>query len=309
MDRKNILASVIGILILALLLTSFGPEKIISLITSVDVGFFVLAGLSYFVCDLLSTLVLMKAFPGLRFLDALLSHMCGMLYSALTPGRVGYYYVAYSLSKKFEGSTSGNAGVLTLVQGVNFTLKVVLSLLSSLYFSSIIAGTNVGVKYYLLLVSLAPITVIALILLVLYTSVPNKILGKHSSLARIRGMVGSMQDASRSVKPKTILYLVVLGVLGWVMLGVQYSLLIRGLGYDMGLVTCLMMQPLLSAVMFVPFVPAGLGLTETGSALLFGLIGLSPADGVAFMLLARLNYVLVDSVGVLDMKILGGKKT
>jgi uncharacterized membrane protein YbhN (UPF0104 family) len=68
-----------------------------------------------------------------------------------------------------------------------------------------------------------------------------------------------------------------------------------------------MMHPLLSAIMFVPFVPAGLGLTETGSALIFRIIGLTTADGVAFMLLVRAGMIIVDAFGLIDMKIMGEK--
>jgi len=117
-----------------------------------------------------------------------------------------------------------------------------------------------------------------------------------------------MQDASRSVGWKRILKMTLIAVVNWFTLGLSMFLIAKSLSLNLSYLDCMMLHPLLSATMFVPFIPAGLGLTETGSALMFKLIGLQTADGVAFMLLFRTVMILVDSVGVIDMKFARSRK-
>jgi len=306
MNKKESIPFILGLLLLAALIYTLNPEKILGMISQTRLEYFAVALLAYFVCEVLAALTLKILFPRGQLKMLLPCHMCGMLYSAITPGRVGYYYVAYSLSKKLGGRKSANAGLLTLMQAINFFLKVVFSLTAVVYFSLYFMA--VEAKYYLLLVSLAPLAVVAAIALFLYTDVPLRILGGRPGLfAKIKPYVVAMQEASRSVGKKSIAEIMLLSFFSWLMLGLMLYTIALSLGLQVGYLSCLMMHPLLSAIMFVPFVPAGLGLTETGSALIFKLIGLTTADGVAFMLLVRAGMIVVDSFGVLDMRLTGGK--
>lgn len=306
MKLKKTLPFLVGFLLLAVLLYTLGVEKVLGLLAKTKLEYLLLALLAYFVCELLAALTLKILFPEGKLKYLLPCHMCGMLYSALTPGRVGYYYVAYSLSKKLGKSISSNAGLLTLMQAINFFLKVIFSLAAVLYFSFYFI--TVEAKYYLILVSLAPLAVVAVIAVFLYTGIPLKLLGNSSGLlAKIKSYVISMQDASQNVGKMSILKIMLLSFLSWLLLGLMLYLTAKSLSLEVPYLACLMMHPLLSAIMFVPFVPAGLGLTETGSALLFKIIGLTTADGVAFMLLVRAGMIIIDSFGVVDMKLLGEK--
>lgn len=302
MKKKDLVPFLIGFILLAALLYTLNPEKIIGLLLQTKLEYFALALLAYFICELLASITLKILFPEAKLKYLLPCHMCGMLYSALTPGRVGYYYVAYSLSKKTGKSISSNAGLLTLMQAINFFLKVVFSLTAVLYFS--LHVISVEAKYYLILVSLAPLAVVVVIALFLYTKLPLRLLGDRPGFfAKVKSYVVAMQEASRSVGKTNILKLMLLSFLGWLMIGLVIFLMTKSLGLEVGYLSSLMMHPLLSAIMFVPFVPAGLGLTETGSALLFRIIGLSSVDGVAFMLLFRAGMLMVDSLGVVDMRL------
>jgi len=306
MKLKETLPFVVGFLLLAILLYTLGPEKIFSLLAKTKLEYFLLALFAYFACEILAALTLKILFPEGKLKFLLPCHMCGMLYSALTPGRVGYYYVAYSLSKKLGKSISSNAGLLTLMQAINFFLKVIFSLAAVLYFSFYLL--SVETKYYLILVSLAPLAVVAIIAIFLYTDIPLKIIGKRTGiLGKLKTYVIAMQEASRSVGKFSILKIMLLSFLSWLLLGVMLFLITKSLGLQVEYLACLMMHPLLSAIMFVPFVPAGLGLTETGSALIFTIIGLTQADGVAFMLLVRAGMIIVDAFGVVDMKLMHQK--
>lgn len=311
MNKKDLAPFLIGFLLLGFLLYTLNPDKIIALILQTKLNYLVLALLAYLVCEVIAALTLKILFPEGKVKYLLPCHMCGMLYSAITPGRVGYYYVAYSLSKKLGKSVSANAGLLTLMQGINFFLKVIFSLTAVFYFSLYVI--SVEAKYYLILVSMAPLALVIVIALFLYTDIPTKILVPFEALTvgnrsgvfgKIKSYVDAMQQASRSVGKKSILKMMSLSILGWLMLGVMMFLTAKSLNLEVSYLSCLMMHPLLSAIMFVPFVPAGLGLTEAGSALIFKLIGLTTEDGVAFMLLLRAGMIIVDSFGVIDMKLI-----
>ena len=63
-----------------------------------------------------------------------------------------------------------------------------------------------------------------------------------------------------------------------------------------------MLNPLISVIMFVPISPTALGVAESGSALIFDLLGLQLGTGVAFLLLFRINSIAFDSVGLIDLK-------
>jgi uncharacterized protein (TIRG00374 family) len=304
MKKKEVLPFVVGFLLLAILLYTLGVDKVLSLLAKTRLEYFLLALLAYFACEILAALTLKILFPEGKLKYLLPCHMCGMLYSALTPGRVGYYYVAYSLSKKLGKSVSSNAGLLTLMQAINFFLKVIFSLAAVLYFSFYLI--TVEAKYYLILVSLAPLAVVAVIAVFLYTDIPLRLLGNRQGLlAKIKTYVIAMQEASRNVGKISIIKIMLLSFLSWLLLGLMLFLIAKSLSLEVPYLACLMMHPLLSAIMFVPFVPAGLGLTETGSALIFTIIGLTTADGVAFMLLVRVGMIIVDSFGIVDMKLTG----
>jgi len=306
MKLREVIPFLIGFLVLAVLLYTLDVGKVASLILNANLLYFAAALVTYLVCEVLAAVTLRLLFKG-RLAFLLPCHMCGMLYSSLTPGRVGYYYVAYSLSKKLGRSVSSNAGVLTLMQAINFFLKVIFSLTAVVYFS--LYFISVEAKYYLLLVSIAPVLFVLAIGIFLYTDIPLKIIGSRPGLfAKARTFIMSMQDASRSVGVKVILKVMVLSCLSWLLLGFMMWMLTKSLGLDVAYLSCLMMHPLLSAVMFIPFVPAGLGLTETGSALIFKIIGLSTADGVAFMLLYRAATIIVDAFGLVDMWLVGKSK-
>lgn len=303
MNKKDLLPFAVGLLLLAALLYTLDPARVLELLGKAKPAYLLAALAAYFACDVLSSLVLGILFPQCSMKHLLPCHMCGMLYSALTPGRMGYYYVAYSLSKKTGQPASANAGLLTLMQAINFLLKVVFSLTAVFYFS--LQAIAVEAKYYLILVSLAPMTFVIVIILFLYTDIPSKLLGGGGGIAgKIRQYVTAMQDASRSVGKKSILKIVSISLLGWLTIGLTMYLTAKSLGLDVTYLSCLMMHPLLSAIMFVPVVPAGLGLAETGSALLFRIIGLTTVDGVAFMLLFRAVMITVDALGVVDMKLI-----
>ncbi|MBU4342362.1 MAG: flippase-like domain-containing protein [Candidatus Altiarchaeota archaeon] len=303
MDYKNILAFVIGIVILAYIILTLGTEKIVQLILQIRMEFFVLAAIVYLIHEIVASYVLKVALGGgLRIRRIVPAHMLGMLYANATPGRVGYLYTALSLAKKTGSRRSAKIGIIALSQGLNFLSKTFLCLLAVIYFSAFIP--SMGSQAYLLLVSVAPIIFLIGILIALYTKIVNKIIGKLSP--RFLEYLESMQAAVREVDKGRLARMLLLILLGWFIMSLQWFLVAASLGIDVGFLTVLMFQPLLTTIMFVPISPSGLGLAEGGSALLFGIVNLDPAAGAAFLLLVRFNAILVDSLGLIDVRMHNG---
>jgi len=303
MDYKNILAFIIGIVILVYLLSTLGIGRILSLLVGIRLEFFLLAGIVYLLHESIAGIVLKIALGGkLKARKLIPAHMLGMLYANATPGRVGYYYTALSIARKTKSRRSGNVGIITLFQGMNFLTKAFLCLLAVIYFSGFIP--NLRSQLYLLLVSLAPVLFLSGILIALYTKIFNGVVIRISP--RLEEYLEAMQSAVREIEKERLLKMLSLMLLGWVVMSSQWFLVAKSLGIEIGFLTVLMLQPLLTTVMFVPISPSGLGLAEGGSALLFSIVNLDPAAGAAFILLVRFNSILVDSLGLIDVRMHGG---
>jgi len=294
---RDVLAFSVGLLVLAYIIWALGPGKIIESVAKTKIELFLLAGLFYLVNEFIASLTL-KISMGGSLWGIWMTHMRGMLYSNATPGRVGYYYTAFSISKRTNKSTSGNIGLVTLIQGVNFTIKVFLCLAALIYFSTPLASH--GSVSYFLIVSLVPVFIVAVIGLALYTDVLNKVMGRISLLSRFLVNVELMQKASKEIELKTLADIVFLALLSWILMSAQWYFIAHSLGAGIDFVTALLLQPLLTTVMFIPLSPAGLGFTEGGGAVLFSILGLGEASGVTFILLVRFNSILVDSLGLVD---------
>ncbi len=302
MKKRNLVAFGIGIILLAYIIYSLEPRRIIDALLHVRLEYFLLAGLFYFLNDILAALSLkIVTSSNISLLEMVASHMCGMFYSNATPGRLGYYYTALSISKKTNTSRSGNIGILTLFQGINLLTKVFLCIMAVAYFSSLIIDRES--QNYLLYVSMFPIFGVFLIALTLYTNLSNRFLDKIPVLKNFTKYVGLMQDTVRNLEKERIMKLITLIILGWLSMSAQWFFLSASMGIDVSYTTALMLQPLLTTVMFVPISPSGLGIAEGGSALLFNALGYTLETGTAFMLLFRINSIFVDLFGVIDMKI------
>ncbi len=291
----------IGVVILFYLFSNIGFTRVYNLLSQIKIGYFFLAGFFYFIAEIIAAIAIKIALKGkMRLKEVFLSHLAGMLVSGVTPGRVGYYYTALSLSKKSQNSAFGNAGVLTLIQGMNFLAKVILCLFSLVYFSSFI----IDLRFYswLTLVSILPVIFVVGIILVLYTDFLNKILAKFKIFHKAVQYIEAMQKASKEIEKKRMLKIVLLGFIGWPVASMQWFFIGTSLGLEIPFVNALMLQPLVTTLMFIPLAPAGLGFAEGGSVLLFKIVGYTTAAGAVFLILVRLNCILVDSLGLMDVK-------
>lgn len=298
---KSIISTLIGISILFYIIFTLDAEKILDLILRIRVGYFIIAGIFYFFVELSASILLKIAISrDIPFIEILKSHLLGMLYSNATPGRVGYYYVAFSLARKSNSSRSEIIGILTLFQGLNFLVKIFLCMISAIYFSEFIVSQES--RIYLFLISSFPIIIVIGILISIYTNILNRIIAGTPILNLILGYVEKMQYACREIEGGRIHRMILLLLIGWLLMGFQFYFISKSLNFDINYLAALMLQPLLTTITFVPISPSGIGIAEGGSSLLFKIIGLTLENGVAFMLLVRFNSILVDSLGLLDLR-------
>lgn len=293
---KEISTFIIGLVLLFLVLYFLGFQKIFSLLSKTNLFYFLLAALSFFVVEILAALKL-KLISPLKFPKIFESHLAGMFLSQITPGRAGYLYTSYSLAKKEDKSVSGKVGIVSLVMGIMMISKVFLIILAIIYFSFLFKIPN-----YFFLSLLMPLLIIIFVFSILYSEKSKTFLSKIPFLKKGLKYLELMQKAVKEVSPKKLFSMIILDLCGWLFWGVQFFFLINSLGYSLSLLSCLMLQAILSAVLFIPISPNALGLGESANALIFSLLGFPASLGVAFLILFRINTLMVDSLGIIDLR-------
>ena len=193
--KKNFIGLVVGILIMIFLLYRIGIENIVNLLLKIKLEYFIAALFVYFIVEIIAALILKIVIKG-KFISILSSHMCGMILSAPTPGRLGYYYTAYSLSKKTKHSTSENIGYLTIIQGLSFLVKVFLCIIAIIYFSSFILPSLMN---YFIIISVFPVLFFIGIILMLYTKLlNNKIIVTQKKIIGIEAIVTELNTVTEA---------------------------------------------------------------------------------------------------------------
>lgn len=294
--KKRIITLLIGILALGSVLYFLGFEKIIFILSRTNLSYFLLAALGFLCVEFFAALKF-SLISRLKISQLFLSHTGGMFLSQLTPGKAGYIYASYSLAKKEGGNISGKVGLVSLIQGLMMALKIVLIILALVYFSFLFEIPN-----YLFLSFIMPVIIVSLVIFLLYSKKSKKILSRIPVLKKGLLYLELMQKAVNEVSLRKAIGMIGLDLISWFFWGVQFYFLAAALGISLSFITCLMLQPLLTAVLFIPVSPNALGLAESGNALVFTLLGSTPEVGVAFILLFRLNTLFVDSIGIIDLK-------
>lgn len=293
---KKIVPLIIGVSILLMIFYYFDTENIIALLSKTNLFYFILAAFCYLVIEILAALKL-KLVSKLNFSQIFFSHQGGMIFTYAIPGRVGYLYTAYSLAKKIKKSISSMVGLITLVQGIMIGAKIFSISVALIYFSFILKIPN-----SIFLSLLLPIMILAGIIFLLYSKTPQKLLSKIPVINKAVKYLNLMQKSVKKVDKKKAIKMIMIDFIGWFFYGLQFFLLLNALGIHLPPIIYFMLHPLISAVMFIPISPTALGIAESESAFLFYLLGLSFETGVAFLLLFRINTLIIDAIGLIDLK-------
>jgi uncharacterized protein (TIRG00374 family) len=183
-------------------------------------------------------------------------------------------------------------------QGLEFLLKVAGAVLAVFYISSTVAlsrsaMTTIGLGIVLLL------TIGVFMLMVSWKNedFSRRFFGR---LPFLRGFVGYLALFKvRSLEVRGSLDVILLIYLvGWLFAGAQWYYLGKALGIELPFLAFFLLHPLVTLLMFIPITPAGLGFMEGGAVMVFSLLGIGPALGLAFSVLARASILAVDTLGL-----------
>ncbi len=291
---------VIGIVIIAFILFKIGINDVILALKKTNPAYFIIACLSYLCLNLvLATrlrFLLTRIGHFVTFLRVFFSHMGGMIVGDITPGRSGYFLTPLIL-KKIAGIpiTDGMACIFA-PQAIEFILKVT-GAFAALYYISIFSGIN---KYILFSAGLGTtiLLIVGIFMLIISwknENVSSRFLNKIPFFRKYTDNLFPFKERSRGLKG-SINAIIIFYMIGWIFAGLHWFYLGKALGIQLPFIAFFLLHPLITILMFVPGLPAGLGLMEGGVILVFSLFGISSEIGFAFSVLVRASMILVDII-------------
>jgi len=247
--------------------------------------FFILAILFYFLLNVLLAFrvqfLIQKMGTATTFRCVLIAHLGGMIAGDATPGRSGYLSTAKLLSGCNCSLSTAMAAILA-PQGMEFIVKGIGAMLAIAYFHSGRAITGVAVVA-------AGIATLAL----LWSRRFDRLMG----LMPFSRQLISMRDEGIRVR-KYAPHVLAISLAGWLLVGLQWYFVGLALRMQLGFLEYLLLQPLLSSLMFVPITPAGLGIMESASVIVLYMLGVEPSIAVVFAVMTRLSGVIADLPGI-----------
>lgn len=265
----------------------------------VDLRYVLLATTSFFFLNVALSFRLYKIITGLgcrtSYLKSLESHLGGMLLSDFTPGKTGYLTTPLILKRIADCNTKLGMASILVPQAVEFLIKIfgamlalILLYTSSTHFKDLLLVAGIGI---------AMLFATSVIILVASWSERMRIPG---FLKRFEAIFQSYFE--HSVKTKNyILLLTSISLTGWFITAVQWYFIGEALNIDLSFIHYFLLQPLVSALMFVPITPAGIGIMESGAIAAFFLLGVGTSPAFFFSILVRVSMVLGDLGGVIPL--------
>lgn len=291
-----ILQAILGFILIIAILLFISTQQLFSVLSSIDVGFFLLALICYFLNNILmiARLKRLLAHQGqkLRLKFVFWAHMAGMILSDFTPLRSGYLYTAQALRKKGVPLGTGTATITsTYVYDLLFKISVALLGIAYLYASLLSAQ----VTFSLILTTLLVAALLAAFFLILYPPLSFRAFIARWDLGQKLLGIG---DEGRKIQQFFPMILTV-SLLGWLLRGLQWLCI----GYSLhlsfnSLLDAFFLSPLLTLFSLVPLTPAGIGLQETAIIAVFSVIGIQVSLAASFAFLVRGSEILVDSIGI-----------
>ncbi|AEA47797.1 lysylphosphatidylglycerol synthase transmembrane domain-containing protein [Archaeoglobus veneficus] len=250
--------------------------------------FFLIAVISYSILNLLLAFriqyLLQKMGIAANFGCVLVAHLGGMIAGDVTPGRSGYLSTAKFLSRCGSNVSTAMAAILA-PQGVEFIVKGIGAMLAIAYFHS--GGAIAGI---------AIIAVGAIILCLLWSRRFDRLTGFVESMPLGKHVLSMREDGMKM--RGYVMQILAVSLIGWLLVGIQWYFVGLSLGMKLRFLEYLLLQPLLTALMFVPITPAGLGIMESASVVVLYMLGVEPSIAAVFAVLTRISGVIADLPGV-----------
>jgi len=304
-NYKTLIKILLAIFLISFILYNLKIDVLIETIKEVNVLWIMLGGFLIFICHLIIVSrikYVLGKFHKLSTKKVFWSHFFGYLIGQITPGKLGYFSMAYAF-KKDRIPYSLSSSVLVLSQLISFIIQMIFSGICVIYLASAVETT--GIIYMLLILGWV-LNVIILTLLFLkygtwkFTGIIKRLPKGMKLLNFINSLSRDFTDIKRYVPVIFILTLFcwLIGGIGWWAIGI-------GLDMDLPFFVFMLLNPLISSLTFFPITPGGLGIAEAGSVLVFSYLGILPEKGFILMLLDRSINLIISLLG---LKILLSKK-
>jgi len=304
-NYKTLLKILLAVFLIAFILYNLKIDVLIETVQEVNILWILLGGLLLFSAHLIIVSrikYVLGKFYKISTKKVFWSHFFGYLIGQITPGKLGYFSMAYAFKKDkipYPLSTS----VLLLCQLVSFTIQMILAGFCVIYLASAVETT--GIIYMLLILGWV-LDVIVLTLLFLkygtwkFTGLIKRLPKGMKLLKFINSLSRDFSDIKRYVP-----VIFILTFFSWIAGGISWWAYGMALGVDLPFFVYILLNPLISSLTFIPITPGGIGIAEAGNVLIFSYLGIGAEKGFIFMVLDRAINLIISLLG---LKVLLSKK-
>jgi uncharacterized protein (TIRG00374 family) len=299
MKRINVISIIqggIAIAILLFLVSTINYPLTLTLLANLDLRLIFLAGICYFLNNLLMAYRIKKILfalgENIRFRLIFFAHMAGMFFSDFTPARSGYLYVALALSKHDIPLEKG-VSTITSTYLYDLTFKMIIAILGAYFIYAYIFADRLS--YAIVITFLLILGVITGYFIIMYPGERiRKFFQKKAFLRKIL-LFGEQSHSIQKYAP----FILSITLAGWILRGLQWYLIVLSM-HQVFLrpVDALFLNPLLTLFSLIPLTPAGWGIQEAGIVFVFTAMGISATIATSFALITRFAEVLIDSIGL-----------
>lgn len=310
--------------IFAALLWYVGIGSLYNALLTIKVEYLLLAFLMYFGINLLFTVrlrrVLSKDGVKTSFGKTLLAQYAGMLTSDVTPGRSGYILTPVYLRDQNVPASKALSSILG-IQTIEFLAKVVGGIGAVIFLVDVVPvqnwsqfGTFAGINVGILVAGLGIALMLTGAIVLAAFTWSHRAISLFDRIANSRflkrftgGLMGKLEEykeSSHSTR-RAIPEIGILTFACWILKGFEWYFLGLAVGItQIPWIGYFLIHPLVTALAFVPIIPAGLGIQEFGIIGIFTLLFTAPISPetkgaiAAFAILARGLLIFEDLVGV-----------
>lgn len=227
-------------------------------------------------------------------------HFVGMLLADFTPGRTGYFAVAYGLTKKHGIPEEKSIVAVMGPQIYDFALKVIVGTFAIFYILNTYLKIDHGEIMYLGAIVMTGMIVVMALLLFSKQFLSFLSFARRISIAdKVLTMFEKAQQNSHIVLHHFPALFLIL-IFCWAMKAISWYFVAKALNINLStdfpeILIYFFLQPLLTMLEFLPSPTlAGLGLSEGGGVLIFSIFGVGAAKAVSFVFLARVKTIIVN---------------
>jgi uncharacterized protein (TIRG00374 family) len=279
---------------------------LIDVIYNIDLRWIFVAGLLFFIGHLIIIYRLkyiLKKFHKVSYKDLFWFHFFGYAIGQLTPGKLGYFSVAYLL-KKQKIPYSFSTSVLIFAQFMSLVVQLILAGFGILYLILMKGVTLESIVYFIL--GLGWLLGLSIGIFLFFKHGPSKLkfIKRFPYGEKIFGLMGKLDRDFSKVKPM-IPKIFIISLFLWLMSGLAWAAIGTSLGINIPIISYTVLNPLITSLTFIPISPSGMGFAEGGSVLIFSFLGVQMEKAFLLMILDRSINLFLSTLG---LKIFFSKK-